>query len=217
MLRFIALAALLALANVAPAQVLDFEDVPPSAGTIPSVTTKGFTLTCLRYFYVSSGPDYCQPECPGGSGHYIIAQGTLPSGPLTLQQENGDAFSLVAFDYGETNIGSGYPAQIRVDGQRVGGDSVSFTVTLDGINDGSGPLEDFQHASPPSAFTNLRSVTFSGMSGGSLDRFNYSLDNIQVSTQVGPTSVPNLGHTSRALLVLLLAGVGAWLAAQGSL
>jgi hypothetical protein len=210
MIKYAALVVILVSAQFADGQVLtmDFEDVPPSEGTIPVVSSKGFSLSNPIGIYVASGPSYCLPECPGGSGHYVIAQGSFPSGPVTLRREDGETFKFIAFDFGESNIGIPYPPQIRVDGLTSSGNTISFTVTLDGVNDGSGPLAAFQRAFLPASFRNLRSATFTGMSGASPDRFNYSLDNIQLGPGSEPIGVPMLNDVTRWLLVLLLAVAG---------
>ena len=187
---------------------IDFEEVPATLGTVPAVSSKGFSLSNSVGIYVVSGPSDCSPECPGGSGHYAIAQASFPSGPVTLQRENGENFTLIAFDFGETNIGISYPPEIRVDGFTSSGDTVSFSVTLDGVNDGSGPLVDFQRAFLPASFRNLHSVRFTGTSRVTPDRFNYSLDNIQVGPALEPISVPTLSGTAPYLLALLLAIAG---------
>ena len=209
-IRYAVFSLLLGSAHSAHGQglTIDFEEIPSSAGTIPSVSSMGFALANPVGFYVSSGPTYCQPECPGGSGHYLIAQGSLPSGPVTLRRENGEPFRLIGLDFGETNIGIPHPPGIRVDGQTSSGGSVSFALTLDGVNDGSGPLQDFQHATLPAGFGSLQAVTFTGVSGASLSQYNFSLDDLQVGPSPGPATVPMLSGAPRWILCLLLAGIG---------
>ena len=192
---------------------LDFEDVPSSPGVVPGVISKGFSLSNSFGVYVASGPSYCSPECPGGSGHYIIAQGSLPTGPVTLQRQDGQPFSLISFDFAETNVNVGYPPEIHVEGLGSAGGPVTFSVALDGVNDGSGPLTDFQRAFLPEGFRNLRSVNFTGSTGTSLDRFNYSLDNIQVSSETA--GIPILDTWTRVLFGLLLGLAGALVLRRG--
>jgi hypothetical protein len=208
MSRCVFLAAILMSAHTVVAQVMsiDFEEVPPSVSTIPVVVSKGFSFSNPVGIYVASGPSYCFPECPGGSGHYIIAQGSFPSGPVTLQRENGEAFTLAAFDFAETNVGTEFPAEIRVDGLTTAGDSVSFEVVLDGINDGSGPLTDFQRAALPPTFQNLHAVTFTGITVTGSSRFNYSLDNIQVLSGLSAPGIPTLNRMPLLIFAVLLAG-----------
>jgi len=211
MIRLTAIGMLVLAVQPASAQrlVLDFEDVPPSASTVTVVSTRGFVLSNAVGVYVASGPSYCTPQCPGGSGQFVIAQG-FPAGPVTLERADGKEFSFAGFDFAETNTGSPYPPEIRVDGLTPAGTTVSFTVTLDGKNDGAGPLADFQRASLPSSFSVLRSVTFRSLGGGfpgHLERFNYSLDNLQVAAAVDVPTLDPVGQLMLALLLLAVSGV----------
>jgi hypothetical protein len=185
---------------------IDFEEVSPSIGALSVVESKGFSFSNPAGTFVASGPSYCSPECPGGTGHFIIVQGTLPSGHVTLQRDDGQSFSLVAFDCAETNVGTFFPGMIQVDGVTPSGSNLTpLFVTLDGVNDGSGPLVDWQHAILPDTFANVKSVAFGGMDN-SADHFSYSLDNIQVSPPSQPIAIPALGTISRALMILLVLG-----------
>jgi hypothetical protein len=75
----------------------------------------------------------------------------------------------------------------------MGGSTVSASFALDHINDGSGPLVDFQTFVLPHSFSGLVSVTFNG-SGGFYDgpEFivnDFSLDNISVFAVPEPATL----------------------------
>ncbi len=77
------------------------------------------------------------------------------------------------------------------------GEIITQNFSLDHINDGdAGVFEDFQTFTTNSDFTNLASVVFKGF--GAQDRNSYSVDNIQLSSEVVPES------TSILLLSLAL-------------
>jgi hypothetical protein len=79
---------------------------------------------------------------------------------------------------------------------------VTASFTLDGVNDGSGPLSDFQLAVLPATFRDLTRVTFLGSFGASLNAAQFSLDNVESA------AVPEPGTSAFVLAGLL--GLAGW-------
>ena len=158
------------------AENLSFDEVSP--GIHGSVSSQGFVVaTDLAFFVASDQPTFCSPECPFNGSPYLLSQNGV--NPIVLSHADSVPFHLFAFDYGEQHVGFSQSASsVQVTGLLASGGSVVASFLMDGINDGSGPLNDFQLALLPDGFRNLDSVSFVGIGGPTSDR--YSLDNIVV-------------------------------------
>jgi len=199
---------------------IDFEDVLPSSVIDPCFESApvGCTLSALdSTTYRFTAPDngfsnhahlVSSPyELPYVNlGYSYASNGTqyigLDATLLVMQRINGGAFSASRFDAAEGWIHGGnleYNAtQLRVDGSVVGGGVVTAIFDFDGINDGTGPLADFQTFALPSTFINLSSLNFQSLTAaGVLGNVIFSVDNIAAAAVPEPTS-----------LTLMLAGMG---------
>jgi hypothetical protein len=133
--------------------------------------------------YLSGGGVPGYPD--NGTGYLYMPDGSLSGlrfGFNVFQSTPSVTFNLVSFDAAEyAGLGAqtlevvGYKYQIM-------GPIITVTnyFTLDGINDGTGPLQDFETFHPDSSFVNLFQV----------DVFNarWSLDNLVVSGVPEPSS-----------------------------
>ena len=126
----------------------------------------------------------------------------LDASILVMQRIDGHTFSLSSFDAAEgLRDGDAFvsPAEkLRVDGSLAGGGTVSVTFDFDGIDDGTGPLADFQTFTLPETFNNLTAVTFIGLDASGTPGLNiFSIDNAQVVPE--PASLTLVGFGLVAL------------------
>lgn len=136
----------------------------------------------------TGGASFCGPPCPQNGTHYLLAHDDLftITGPTP--------FSFTTFDGAESHQGfvGLWAEQIRVTGVRADSSSVTQFFTLDFIQDGDGPLNDFQTFFAV-GFTNLLSLTFEG-SGVGTNWF--SIDNIALNEAAAvplPAALPLFG------------------------
>lgn len=121
---------------------------------------------------------------------------------VTVVSTAGALFSLTNFDASESFSFSGmtYTApSIRVTGTLASGGTVSTTFTMDGIDDGEGPLNDFQTFTLPTTFVGLNKIVFTGV-GGSIPYFG--IDNIVLSDGNAVPEPASLGLAGLALTLL---------------
>lgn len=194
MKKVLLLTALLALPVASQASVLTFDDLEPNSfGTI---TTEGFNVNSNGGgldMVTPGGASLCSPECVYNGTNFLM--GWL-GGSFTLSKSDGSAFSIFGFDGAETHTDreSSWAQSILLTGTKSDGSTVAESFALDFINDGEGPLNDFQTFSLSSSFTNLVSLQFEGIGGQEW----FSVDNVQTSP------VPE----SSSLLLMLLGLVG---------
>ena len=150
-----------------------------------TVVDSGFTVKAERApFFISTGSaDDCIPECAEADSQYLRPQ--VGDEAISVFKNDAGLFNLHSFEYAETHVGGEYPAQIHVTGHVWDGSVVTATFLFDGVNDGSGPLNDFQTAVLPDSFKNLTSIDFK--TDTYFDR--YGLDTIvTVELDAGVTS-----------------------------
>ena len=186
--------------------IITFDRLPSSweTGPVNSVTDSGFTVEATSSaFFVSTGfGSDCTPECVEKDSPFIATQ----SGGEAFVMHKNDAglFDLHSFEYAERRVGGSYAPQIHVTGYVLDGSVVMADVILDGINDGSGPLNDFQTAVLPDTFRNLTSIKFA--SDGYLEVF--SLDTIVVNELSAENIHPTACEETYPVISLVTTGGG---------
>jgi hypothetical protein len=142
-------------------------------------------------------------------GQFYPSNGTqyigLDSTVLTMQRIGGGTFSLSAFDaaegYVHGSILDGDSKRLRVDGSLAGGGVVSAFFDFDGVNDGTGPLADFQRFILPGTFSSLVAATFTGLDiNANPSQLYFSIDNLNVNVTPEPGSLTLLGLGVAALV-----------------
>jgi hypothetical protein len=112
---------------------------------------------------VSSRPD-------NGTGYLQVSSGAMLA--FSFNTFPSTYFNLLSFDAAEYDTAFPGPVTLEVVGYRPMAGTVTNFFTLDGINDGTGLLQDFQTFNLDSRFVNLYRVDFL------TDRF--SLDNVVI-------------------------------------
>lgn len=158
--------------------VITFEEFPFPSGFFPgtSLSSEGFVIHNLGSLPAEITP--CDPPCPDNGTQYLLTQF---DGLLRLTNSTGHDFSLVSFDAGESFSGlpSFWASQIVLTGEVLGGGTVQASFSLDFVNDGPGPLNDFQTFVLPPTFRGLTALTITG--SGSAVRDDFSLDNLRLT------------------------------------
>ena len=173
--------------------------------------TQGFEVRSSGGFAFVGNSGNCSPQCAHNGSNYVWSGGAT----IGVRNATGATFDLASFDGAETHMGlpSMWAGAIQVVGRYADGGSVSTQFVLDGVNDGRGPLDDFQTFRLPSTFSGLTAVSFS-VAGGSYGQF--ALDNIVLDGSLRSLSstLPAGALPEPASLLLtcaaLLLSVGAW-------
>ena len=178
---------------------LGFDEIAP--GLHASIDSQGFSVAGDSGFFISDDqPTFCSPECPFNGTPYLLTQGG--ENPIVLSSDT--AFDLFSFQYAEQHVGTFFhAASVEVTGTLATGGSVFASFTIDGVNDGSGPLDDFQYAILPESFRNLDSVSFLGADGAAPNADRFSLENLVVVPVPEPSAALLVAG---GLLVLSLRG-----------
>jgi len=170
--------ALLFLAAHCPGQgTLNFKFEGQTPGTQLQLGTYSesgmqFQVIAPGGIFLSGGGIAGYPD--NGSGYLNMLDGDLGGvrfnfSPLAL-------FNLVSFDAAEWHSGTG-PATLQVIGYKIQIMGPIYTVTnyftLDGINDGTGPLQDFETLHLDSSFMNVFQVDIPGV--------RFAMDNVAIS------------------------------------
>lgn len=181
---FAALMLALGVGRSAEGTSLTFESVTSTfypLGT--SVTDSGYRLTNVAgdmYGLLGHG---CTPSCAfNGTQRMLAYDSTAPA--LLLTKDDGAPFALYQFDLGESfsTIPSIWAKSLSVEGTLAAGGTIVAVFGLDGVNDGSGPLVDYQTQVLPAGFSGLSAVKFVGLGGDVKSEF--TLDNLVVATPV---------------------------------
>lgn len=203
--------ALLALGTQpASAVVLTFDAQTPATG-VGILYEQGFEVTASgAHTYVSSGGSaFCTPACPNdGSNHLLAFDAAFDIAPVSA-----GLFSISQLDIAESHQGmqSYWARAIRVIGTFADNSTVSVDLQLDFVNDGDGPLDDFQTEYLPAAFSELVSVRIEGINGQS--RSGYSIDNVVLSERpvsllaVAPAGQPARPVSEPATLLMIVLGL----------
>lgn len=182
------------------AAVVTFDEpFTPFSGAGQSTTTQGFEFDFgadnTAQIFVGGGVS-CSPDCPLNGTRILQSFDSGLHTAVTMSRSDGRPFNLRQFDAAESHVGLDFEAtQIDVIGTRMGGSTVLASFVLDQVNDGSGPLLDFQTFVVPRSFSGLVSVSFNG-SGGIFDgptffRDDFALDNIVIVPE--PATLALLG------------------------
>lgn len=191
--------------SLAHAAVVDFEDIGLPVGStdlVGSYVSGGFNFTSPSN-HIHSNNQSASSFSDSGSTNLMIHDngGNNANNALTMMQSNGGLFSINSVFLSEGFVGFG-AATVHVLGTLFGGGTVVADFTLDGIIDGGpGGVADFQTFNFSPAWTNLLSVTFSGV-GGTPNEHSFAVDNIAVNEG---GNIPEPGALS--LLGLALAGL----------
>ena len=179
-------------------QTITFNDAVPDPGNaiLGGVTCSngtGFNFVSGHFHMLGVGGAAFSGYSTNGT--VLIGYESGRGFPIEMQRVGAGTFSLLGIDAGEfyaTNVPDRPNANfLTITGNQQGGGVVTHTVALDGIYDGEGGAQDFQHFDLPATFVNLLSVVFTGTqtngdSGGvSVDNIVYQL----ASPQVLPTCV----------------------------
>lgn len=201
-----AFAATLVVGTPASALVIDFESIATgacvSAGT--SFTTQGFTFSTGAFTFFS-----CDGTRTDLASNGTITVGSENPTVTTMTKSGGEAFSVQSIDLGELFTSETGSHQVRITGDLSGGGTVSATVDLDNINDGSGGVADFQTFSLPSSFDNLQSLVLAGTLPLEDPRFMF--DNIVVGAgELSPVPEPSTALLLGSALTGVLAHARWW-------
>jgi len=191
------------MAGTAQAVTVVFDDIPNTSNAIQtSVTSTGFDFNGA-HFHIIDSPD--PRVVRNASTSYLTGEAANSLGkPVTMTKGGGGTFSLNAVDVaelwlpGEVNNDFFY---VYISANVSGGGSLDMLVTLDGIRDGAGGVDDFQLVSF-SGWDNLTDVTFTGRNAAGAFG-DYSIDNIVVDSNgrvPEPASFTLLGLGAAALL-----------------
>jgi hypothetical protein len=187
------------------AVVITFNSVPssgPGNPIITTLTTDGFKFTSGHFhaMYDTSSWTVSFGGAVDNGTIYIAEEAADLGKPITMVNRLGKPFYLTGFDGAEMFLNSEAAATYRypnasaiiLSGVLFGGGTLGATFALDGIKDGPGGVNDFQSFLLPSAWTNLASVTFYGLTdAGGFGAI--SLDNIDVAPVPEPTTMLLLG------------------------
>ncbi len=105
---------------------------------------------------------------PSNGSQYL----EITSTPTTLVHVDGLEFDLLDLDLAEYSTAAIPEGDIRFEGTKSDGSILNFSVRLDRIIDGSGPLKDFEKVTFPAEWTGLTRVSI-------LDK-SVALDNVRV-------------------------------------
>ena len=176
--------------ETAGAEVLSFDEINPAGNptrtSLSCGETNGFLFRSDHFHVVGTVTD--TGFSSDGTTHigYESARGL----PIAMSRVGNGTFSLQSLDVGEFWAGS-VPAHpdaetLVVTGIKQGGQTVSHTLTLDGMHDGAGGVVDFQHFVLPATFVDLTSVIFTGLRAGGQDG-GLAVDNLEYQLEMpGP-------------------------------
>ncbi len=128
---------------------------------------------------------------PDNGSKYLYSEGGAWGKPITMAMREGRPFALLgldtagSFEDAAAAAAGGFPVaqEILLDGLTVGGDTLRTSLRLDGS-------PDFQGFVLPPEWTNLESVTFTGLTaGGTVGGF--ALDNMSIDAGPSVVSLSN--------------------------
>jgi hypothetical protein len=166
--------------------VITFEEFPFSSAFFPgtNLSSQGFVIQNLGTLPAEITP--CDPPCADNGTQYLLTQF---DGTLRLAHSMGRSFSLESFDAAESFSGLSdfWARQLVLTGDVLGGGAVTTSFALDFVNDGSGPLSDFQTFMLPTTFVSLIGLTITG--SGNVGRNDFAIDNLHLTVVPEPSTV----------------------------
>lgn len=172
-------------------------------------SSQGFRVGSTGGFAFIGNSGSCAPQCAHNGSNYVFSGNAV----IGVSNSLGATFDLNSFDAAESHVGfpSLWASAIRVVGRYANGDSVSAEFALDGVNDGTGSLVDFQTFWLPSSFSGLMSASFSAVDS---NYRQFALDNLALngsfqglSRSFSVTTVAEPGSVSLSLAALMLAAL----------
>lgn len=143
----------------------------------PQVEEQNFVMHTDSGMYIQNAYTSGYPN----NGTYY-ARSSLLEKNLTVRHREGLPFAIFSVDLAEYSILYAAPKTLTFVGHKMDGGTVSQSFVLDGIIDGTGPVEDFQRFVFDNSFTNLAKVTVA--TGG------FQIDNIAVQVDGQETPLP---------------------------
>ena len=199
--RVLAVGFALALSARAEAQLITFDELSPTdnpiLGSVVCADGTGFRFSSNHFHLI--GNTFITDYSFNGTTHIGYESGR--GFPITMERVGGGTFSLLSLDaaefYSSPSIDRPDAEVLTITGYQADGGTVSFSVNLDGLRDGPGGVDDFQHVVLPTTFVNLTSVVFTGLRAGDLsggvaiDNIEYQLDHAEVLPACVATPLPS--------------------------
>lgn len=186
------------------AATITFDTTPATNNPVIGTHVEAGFYVTSSHAHITGNTSCGLTDCVSSNADQYIssemgAQGSQYKGESIIITHSSNAgFDLVKFYGGEQFINDadavtgGYPNadSIQVVGTKIGGGSMTINLVLDGAKDGPGGINDLQLFTTLSGFTDLISVTFTGLSSSSPSSFGaFSLDTIEVSAVPEPETV----------------------------
>ncbi|WP_386780359.1 S8 family serine peptidase [Luteolibacter ambystomatis] len=143
----------------------------------PYLEEQNFVVGCADSTYVQGA---YTSGYPNNGSYYLRSMGY--SDNVTIRHRENLPFAMLSVDLAEYSTTFATPTNITFTGYKANGGTVTKTFTTDGVIDGTGVAEDFQHFTFDAGFSNLKSVVVSGP--------HYMVDNIGVQVDGQESSPP---------------------------
>jgi hypothetical protein len=165
------------------------------------VQNNGFNIkstSTLRKKGLIAHTGSCDPTCPDNGGYYLFGH----RAGFEFTTVDGLGFSLSSFDGAEAHNGVvNIARQIWVSATTMDNVTVNQYFNLDHINDGDGPLNDFQYFTFSNEFMNLKSARFVAAGGEesmfSIDNINYNRTDVPEPPTLAIFALGMIGLVSR--------------------